>query len=163
MKKTIIEEYDSNGKLVKKTTIEEDSVNYNGMYNPYSPYNPIAKPTITNVSTTGVVDCLDKSIISTASGPTKATLKENKMEVLKIKKLHPDAHVPTRAHDTDAGMDLYALPVEYTDEEKRDIKTNWPQKRCYNRQRHLIFFGLRLILIGNRHLQKASIFFRTKL
>ena len=44
------------------------------------------------------------------------------MEVLKIKKLHPDAHIPTRAHPTDAGMDLYALPVEYTDEEKGDIK-----------------------------------------
>jgi dUTP pyrophosphatase len=45
------------------------------------------------------------------------------MEVLKIKKLHPDAHVPTRAHDTDAGMDLYALPVEYTDEEKKAYKS----------------------------------------
>ena len=44
------------------------------------------------------------------------------MEVLKIKKLHPDAHIPTRAHDTDAGMDLYALPVEYTDEEKESYK-----------------------------------------
>lgn len=75
MKKTIIEEYDSNGKLIKKTTIEEDSVNYNGMYNPYSPYNPIAKPTITNVQTTGVVDCLDKSIICTASGTAEATFK----------------------------------------------------------------------------------------
>ena len=56
MKKTIIEEYDSNGKLIKKTTIEEDSVIQNGLYNPYSPYNPIAKPTITNVPTTGVID-----------------------------------------------------------------------------------------------------------
>lgn len=45
------------------------------------------------------------------------------MEILKIKKLHPDAHVPTRAHDTDAGMDLYALPVEYTDEEKETCKS----------------------------------------
>lgn len=45
------------------------------------------------------------------------------MEVLKIKKLHPDAHIPTRAHDTDAGMDLYALPVEYTDEEKEACKS----------------------------------------
>lgn len=44
------------------------------------------------------------------------------MEILKIKKLHPDAHIPTRAHDTDAGMDLYALPVEYTDEEKEAYK-----------------------------------------
>lgn len=75
MKKTIIEEYDSNGKLIKKTTIEEDSVNQNGLYNPYSPYNPIAKPTITNIPTTGVIDCLDKSIICTASDATKATLK----------------------------------------------------------------------------------------
>lgn len=75
MKKTIIEEYDSNGKLIKKTTIEEDSVNQNGMYNPYSPYNPIVKPTITNIPTTGVIDCLDKSIICTASDTTKATLK----------------------------------------------------------------------------------------
>lgn len=75
MKKTIIEEYDSNGKLIKKTTIEEDSVNQNGLYNPYNPYNPIAKPTITNVPTTGVIDCLDKSIICTASGATEATFK----------------------------------------------------------------------------------------
>ena len=75
MKKTIIEEYDSNGKLIKKTTIEEDSVNQNGLYNHYSPYNPIAKPTITNVSTTGVIDCLDKSIICPASGSTEATFK----------------------------------------------------------------------------------------
>ena len=75
MKKTIIEEYDSNGKLIKKTTIEVDTDKYNGMYNPYSPYNPIAKPTITNVPTTGVVDCLDKSIICTASGATEATFK----------------------------------------------------------------------------------------
>ena len=45
------------------------------------------------------------------------------METLKIKKLHPDAHIPTRAHDTDAGMDLYALPVEYTDEKKKAYKS----------------------------------------
>ena len=75
MKKTIIEEYNDAGKLIKKTTIEEDTVKYNGIYNPCSTYNPIAKPTITNVPTTGVVDRLDKSIICTASGATKATLK----------------------------------------------------------------------------------------
>lgn len=75
MKKTIIEEYNDAGKLIKKTTIEEDSVNQNGLYNPYSPYNPIVKPTITNVPTTGVIDCLDKSIICTASGATEATFK----------------------------------------------------------------------------------------
>lgn len=50
------------------------------------------------------------------------------METLKIKKLNPDAHVPTRAHDTDAGMDLYALPVEYTDKEKSDIKNKLAAK-----------------------------------
>lgn len=75
MKKTIIEEYNDAGKLIKKTIIEEDSVNQNGLYNPYSPYNPIAKPTITNIPTTGVIDCLDKSIICTASGSTEATFK----------------------------------------------------------------------------------------
>lgn len=75
MKKTIIEEYNVAGKLIKKTTIEEDTANHNGMYNPYSPYNPISKPTITNVSTTGVVDCLDKSIICTASDASEATFK----------------------------------------------------------------------------------------
>ena len=75
MKKTIIEEYDSNGKLIKKTTIEEDTDKFNGMYNPYSPYNPLGKPTITNIPTTGTVDYLDRSIICTASDSTKATLK----------------------------------------------------------------------------------------
>lgn len=53
------------------------------------------------------------------------------MEVLKIKKLHHDAHVPTRAHDTDAGMDLYALPVEYTDEEKKAYKSVVDQNVTY--------------------------------
>ena len=75
MKKTTIEEYDPNGKLIKKTTIEEDTDKFNGMYNPYSPYNALVKPTITNIPTTGVVDCLDKSIIYSASDSTKATLK----------------------------------------------------------------------------------------
>lgn len=53
------------------------------------------------------------------------------MEVLKIKKLNPDAHVPTRAHDTDAGMDLYALPVEYTDEEKKAYRSVFDQNVTY--------------------------------
>ena len=53
------------------------------------------------------------------------------MEVLKIKKLHSDAHIPTRAHDTDAGMDLYALPVEYTDEEKEACKSIVDQNVTY--------------------------------
>lgn len=60
---------------MKKTIIEEDTANHNGMYNPYNPYNPIGKPTITNVPTTGIVDCLDKSIICTASDAIKSTLK----------------------------------------------------------------------------------------
>ena len=71
MKKTIIEEYDSSGKLIKKTTIEEDTDKQNGFYTPYQPF----RPTITNVPTTGVVDCLDRSIICSASDTTKATLK----------------------------------------------------------------------------------------
>ena len=72
MKKTIIEEYNSNGKLIKKTTIEEDTVNHNGLYNPY---HPVVGPTITNVPTVGVVDCLDKSIICMASCAAEANLK----------------------------------------------------------------------------------------
>lgn len=75
MKKTIIEEYNDAGKLIKKTTIEEDTDKFNGLYNPYSPYNPSVKPTITNIPTTGVIDCLDKSIVYSASDATKATLK----------------------------------------------------------------------------------------
>lgn len=31
------------------------------------------------------------------------------METLKVKKLHPDAKVPQRAHPTDAGLDLFSL------------------------------------------------------
>lgn len=53
------------------------------------------------------------------------------METLKIKKLHPNAHIPARAHDTDAGMDLYALPVEYTDEEKKAYKSVVDQNVTY--------------------------------
>ena len=75
MKKTTIEEYNDAGKLIKKTIIEEDTDKFNGMYNPYSPYNPLVKHTITNIPTTGTVDCLDRSIICTASDSTKATLK----------------------------------------------------------------------------------------
>ncbi len=63
MKKTIIEEYDSNGKLIKKTTIEEDPVNHNGMYNPY---NPVVAP---------LGKYLDGTITCTASDAIKATLK----------------------------------------------------------------------------------------
>lgn len=65
MKKTIIEEYDSNGKLIKKTTIEEDSVNHNGMYNPY---NPVVPPL-------GMKKYLNGTIACTASGAPDATLK----------------------------------------------------------------------------------------
>lgn len=75
MKKTIIEEYNDAGKIIKKTTIEEDSVNPNGLYNPYTPYNQLLKPTITNIPHTGTVDRLDKVITCTANGSVKATLK----------------------------------------------------------------------------------------
>lgn len=65
MKKTIIEEYNDVGRLIKKTTIEEDTVNHNGMYNPYSPV----------VTPLGMKKYLDGTITCTASGTTKATLK----------------------------------------------------------------------------------------
>ena len=65
MKKTIIEEYNSNGKLIKKTTIEEDTVNHNGMYNPY---NPVVAPL-------GMKKYLNGTITCTASGAPKTTLK----------------------------------------------------------------------------------------
>ena len=29
---------------------------------------------------------------------------------LEVRRLHPEANLPTRAHPTDAGLDLYALP-----------------------------------------------------
>lgn len=32
---------------------------------------------------------------------------------IKIKKLHPDAVIPTKAHPTDAGFDLTAISMEY--------------------------------------------------
>src|SRR5699024_1145818 len=35
------------------------------------------------------------------------------MNTLKIKKLHPDSTIPTRAHETDAGLDIYALEDTY--------------------------------------------------
>lgn len=38
---------------------------------------------------------------------------------MNIKKLHPDAIIPTRANPTDAGFDLYAL----------DDSVAWPRKR----------------------------------
>lgn len=75
MKKTIIEEYNDAGKLIKKTTIEEDSVSPNGLYTPYSPYSLSPKPTITNIPHTGAADRLDKLITCSASDATKATLK----------------------------------------------------------------------------------------
>lgn len=34
-------------------------------------------------------------------------------QVLKIKKLHDDAKTPTYAHETDSGMDLYAVEDSY--------------------------------------------------
>lgn len=52
------------------------------------------------------VDC-SKLISSENRGIT--IMEEEDMNTLKIKKLHPDAIIPTRAHATDAGLDLYAL------------------------------------------------------
>lgn len=46
------------------------------------------------------------------------------MNTLKIKKIHPDAIVPTRSHPHDAGLDLYALEdVEIPDGETVLVKT----------------------------------------
>lgn len=43
---------------------------------------------------------------------------------LKVKKLHPDAIIPTRANPTDSGMDLYALEnVDLNPGETKLIKT----------------------------------------
>lgn len=78
MKKTIIEEYNDAGKLIKKTTIEEDTANSNGLYNPYSPYNPLVKPTITNTSDAISIDknrLLDGTITYEANGCLKVNLK----------------------------------------------------------------------------------------
>lgn len=72
MKKTIIEEYDNAGKLIKKTTIEENSVNYNGMYNPNNSitWQPgVREPVAVRK------EYLDKSITCTASSAPDATLK----------------------------------------------------------------------------------------
>lgn len=43
---------------------------------------------------------------------------------LYVKRLHPDAILPTRAHKTDAGMDLYALEeVEIPSQQRAIIRT----------------------------------------
>lgn len=72
MKKTIIEEYDNAGKLIKKTTIEEDTDKYNGIYNPN---NYITWQSGVREPVAVYKEYLDKSITCTASGATKATLK----------------------------------------------------------------------------------------
>lgn len=72
MKKTIIEEYDSNGKLVKKTTIEEDTDKYNGIYNPN---NSITWQPGVREPVAVCKEYLDKSIACMASGAPKTTLK----------------------------------------------------------------------------------------
>ena len=41
--------------------------------------------------------------------------------IIKFKKLHPDAVIPTKAHSTDAGWDLTAISVE--EDRKRDVVT----------------------------------------
>ena len=72
MKKTIIEEYDSNGKLIKKTTIEEDTDKYNGIY---TPNNSITWQPGVRGQLAVSKEYLDKSITCTASGAPDATLK----------------------------------------------------------------------------------------
>lgn len=72
MKKTIIEEYDSNGKHIKKTTIEEDTDKHNGIY---SPNNSITWQPGVREPLAICKEYLDKSIICTASGATEATFK----------------------------------------------------------------------------------------
>lgn len=72
MKKTIIKEYDSNGKLIKKTTIEEDTDKINGIYNQPNPI--IWQPGVRGPLTIGK-EYLDKTITCQADSATKVTLK----------------------------------------------------------------------------------------
>lgn len=72
MKKTIIEEYDSNGKLIKKTTIEEDTDKYNGIYNPN---NSITWQPGVREPVAVCKEYLDKTITCQADSAPKATLK----------------------------------------------------------------------------------------
>lgn len=72
MKKTIIEEYDSSGKLIKRTTIEEDTNKINGVYNPYNPI--VWQPGVRGPLTIGK-EYLDKTITCQADSAPKATLK----------------------------------------------------------------------------------------
>lgn len=51
---------------------------------------------------------------------------------LKVKKLHPDAKIPTRAHEGDLGYDLYAnesmiLPLNQVVKVKTDIAVEFPE------------------------------------
>ena len=45
------------------------------------------------------------------------------MNTLQIRQLSPDAIIPTRAHATDAGLDLYALEDTYFHNETKLVKT----------------------------------------
>ncbi len=43
---------------------------------------------------------------------------------IKLKKLHPDAIIPKHAHDTDAGLDLFAIDAfEMATQERKSIPT----------------------------------------
>lgn len=90
MKKTTIEEYNDAGKLIKKTVIEEDTPNPNGLYNPFSPYNPMVKTNVhrwgTSSGSVSVPNTANPTIpvgesnghgviTGTASDAPKATLK----------------------------------------------------------------------------------------
>lgn len=60
------------------------------------------KATAKKIITTGV------SIIRACVNLINWNMKDMHMKPLKVKKLHPDAIIPQRAHVTDSGMDLYS-------------------------------------------------------
>lgn len=60
---------------------------------------------------------LQKHTIAGTTGTSKYLVKESKMKV-KIKKLHPDAVIPTYAREGDAGMDLTAIGLRYEMDQK---------------------------------------------
>lgn len=45
------------------------------------------------------------------------------MKTIKVKKLHPNAKLPTRAYPNDAGLDIYALEDTYITREPKIVKT----------------------------------------
>jgi dUTP pyrophosphatase len=64
--------------------------------------------------------------------------------ILKVKKLFPDAQLPTRAFETDSGLDLYAYKFEktYTLEGARDVLGNPTEIQLPKECRVLINTGI---------------------